>query len=200
MFEGIRATIAPAPDLREYPWEHPFPGESRTCINLTAVEGQFIEDISFSDIHITFPGGGTREEGANRQVLRTSGNEYFQFGVLPAYALYARNVRGLRLNNARFDLATADQRPALVFDHVEDAAVNSFSAQGNAEAESLLRFTDTREALLTACWALTPCKAFLEVEGNGSSGITLAASDLSKAATPLLFSRGAGGKAVKLGS
>jgi len=200
MFDGIRATIAPAPDLRQYPWEQPFPGESRTCINLTAAEGQFVEDISFSNIHITFPGGGTREEAANRQVLRSSGNEYFQFGVLPAYALYARNVRGLRFNNARFDLATPDLRPAVVFDHVDDAAMNAFSAQGNAEAEALLRFTDTREALLTACRVLTPCKAFLSVEGQASSYITIAASDLSKATKPLLFSRGAGGQAVRLAS
>ncbi len=200
MFDGIRATIAAAPDLREYPWERPFPGESRTCINLTAVEGQFIEDISFSNIHITFPGGGTREEGANRQVLRTSGNEYFQFGVLPAYALYARNVRGLRLNNARFDVAAPDLRPAVVFDHVDDAAMNALSAQGNAEAESLLRFTDARDALLTACRALTSCKAFLDVEGQASSHITIAASDLSKATKPLLFGRGAGGQAVRLAS
>src|SRR5947199_6306314 len=106
----------------------------RTCINVTAVDGQFIEGITFSNIHITYPGGGTTEGTANRQVIQTSGNEYFRFGVLPAYAFYARNVRGLRLDNARFDLATPDRRPALIFDHVEDAAVNSFSAQGNSEA------------------------------------------------------------------
>jgi len=200
IFDGIRATIAPAPDLKEYPWESPFPGEMRTCINLTAVDGQFIEDVSFSNIHMTFPGGGTSEEAANRQVMRTSGNEYFQFGVLPAYALYARNVRGLRLANARFDVATHDHRPALVFDHVEDVAVNGFSAQGNADTESLLRFTDTREALLTACRILTPCKAFLEVEGRANSDITIAASDLSKASTPTVFSRGAERESVKVSS
>lgn len=200
MFDGIRATIAPAPDLREYPWENPFPGETRTCINLTAVDGQFVEEISLSNIHVTFPGGGTRDEASNRQVLKTSGNEYFQFGVLPAYALYARNVRGLRLNNARFDLASTDLRPAVVFDHVEDAALNAFSAQPTAEAESLLRFTDTREALLTACRVRARGKAFLSVEGNASSHITIAASDLSNTSKPLLFSRGAGAQAVRLAS
>jgi len=198
LFEGIRATIAPEPDLKEYPWETPFPGETRTCINLTALDGQFIEDITFSNIHITFPGGGTSEEAANRQVIQTSGNEYFQFGVLPAFALYARNVRGLRLDNARFDLSTPDHRPALVFDHVEDAAVNGFSVRGNSEAESLLRFTDTRGTLLTACQVVTPCAAFLNVEGQASAGITIAACDLSKVTTPLVFSRGAGRETVRV--
>jgi hypothetical protein len=197
IFDGIRATIAPAPDLKEYPWESPFPGEVRTCINLTAVDGQFVENISFSNIHITFPGGGTREEGANRQVMPTSGNEYFQFGVLPAYAFYARNVRGLRLNDVRFEVATPDRRPALVFDHVEEVALTGFSAQGNAEADSLLRFTDTRQALLTACRVLTPCNAVLDVEGQSSADITIAASDLSKAATQLVFSHGGSKDAVR---
>jgi polygalacturonase len=200
VFDGIRATIAPAPDLKEYPWESPFPGESRSCINLTAVDGQFIEDISFSNIHITFPGGGTSEEAANRQVMRTSGNEYFQFGVLPASAFYARNVRGLRINNARFEQATPDNRPAMVFDHVEDVAVNGLSAQGNADPESLIRFTVTHQALMTACRVLTPCKVFLAVEGSDNSDITIAASDLSKAGKPLAFSHGASEAAVKLGS
>jgi len=199
-FDGIRATIAPAPDLKEYPWESPFPGEMRTCINLTAVDGQFIEGISFSNIHITFPGGGTSEEAANQQVIQTSGNEYFQFGVLPAYALYARNVRGLRLDNARFDLAAPDRRSVLVFDRIEDVAVNAFSAQGSPTTESLLRFTDTRDALLTACRMLAPCKAFLEVQGRASAGIAIAGCDLSKAARPLVLSRGAGREAVRLGS
>jgi hypothetical protein len=200
LFEGIRATIVAEPELKEYPWESPFPGEMRTCINLTAVDGQFIEDITFSNIHITFPGGGTSQEAANRQVVQTSGNEYFQFGVLPAFALYARNVRGLRLDNARFDLSTPDHRPALVFDHVEDAAVNGFSARGNSHAESLLRFTDTRGTLLTSCQVLSPCAAFLNVEGQTSTGITIAACDLTKATTPLVFGRGAGRETVRVSS
>jgi hypothetical protein len=206
VFEGIRATIAPVSDLKDYPYAVGSPidgiyaGEHRTCINLTAVEGQVIENIAFRDIHVTFPGGGTAQEAALRQVPQMSGNEYFSFGVLPAYGMYARNVRGLTLDDVRFDLATPDLRPALVFDHVEDVALNGFSAQGNSEAESLLRFTDTREALLTACRVLTPCAAFLHVEGRANAGITVAACDLSKATTPLVFSRGAGRESVRLGS
>jgi hypothetical protein len=106
-------------------------------------------------------------------------------------------VRGLRLNDVRFDVATPDHRPALVFDHVEDVAIDGFSGQVNAEAESLLRFTDTREALLTACRVLNPCNAFLDVEGQSSADITIAASDLSKATTPLVFSRGGSKEAVR---
>jgi hypothetical protein len=205
-FEGIWATIAPVTDLRDYPYAVGSPidgiyeGEHRTCINLTAVDGQFIENITLRDFHVTFPGGGTAAEAALRQVPQMSGNEYFSFGVLPAYGMYARNVRGLTLDDVRFDLASPDLRPALVFDHVEDIALNMFSADGNPNAESLLRFTATRDVLLAACRALKPCAAFLQVEGTANEGITIAASDLSKAASPLTLSRGAAKEAVKLRS
>jgi len=42
---------------------------------------------------------------------------------LPSCALFAR-VRGLTLSNIGFDVAAPEVRPAVVFDHVIDAAVN----------------------------------------------------------------------------
>src|SRR5206468_6812141 len=115
------------------------PGETRSCIVLNGVGDDVLEGISLSDIQITFEGGGTAEEAARRDVPKTAG-EYFELGVLPAYGLYARNVRGLTLQNVRFEVTKPDLRPAMVFDHVEDAAVNGLSVQGCAKAESVLRF------------------------------------------------------------
>lgn len=98
----------------------------------------------------------------------------------------------------RFDLATADHRSALVFNNVEDVAISGLSAKGNLGTESLLRFADTRQTLLTACRILTPCKTFLTVEGHTSEGITVVASDLSRATTPLVFGGGAKKDDVRL--
>jgi hypothetical protein len=202
MFKGIRAVVVAAPNLKEFPYtigtpiDEIYPGERRTCINLTAFDGQFIENMSLSDIHVTFAGGGTAQEAALWDVPQVSGAEYFGLGVLPAYGMYARNVRGLTLNNVRFDLAAPDLRPALVFDGSEDISLNDFSAVGNPSAESLLRFINTRDALLTACRLLTPCPAFLQVEGAASNGITIAACDLLRAASPVVLSRGARKEAV----
>ena len=84
---------------------------------------------------MTYGGGGTAEEAARREVPKMAG-EYFELGTLPAYGLYARNVRGLTLTDMRFEVAAPDLRPAMVFDHVEDATVNGFAAQGNPHAES----------------------------------------------------------------
>jgi polygalacturonase len=176
---------------------HIYPGEERSCIVLTASDGGVVENIRFSDIHFTFEGGGTAEEAAIRNPPQVVG-EYFSIGPRPAYAMYARNVRGLSLNNVRFEFSKPDARPAMVFDHVQDATVGGFSAQGSKEAESLLRFIESRDVLLSAARLLAPAAVFLQVEGAGSDAILVDGGDLSKAGKPLAFQNGGEEKAVRV--
>jgi hypothetical protein len=143
------------------------------------VGGDYLEGISLQDIQITYGGGGTAEE-ARREIPPIAG-EYFEMGTPPSYGLYARNVRGLSAGNLRFEVAAADERPAVVFDHVEDASVSGLNAQGNAHAESLLRFANCRDVLLAAPRLLAPVPAFLRVEGATSRNITVDGGDLTKA-------------------
>jgi hypothetical protein len=168
----------------------------KSCISLNCVEGT-LENVTFDDVHVTFPGGGTVEEAALRDVPKVAG-EYFETGILPSYALFVRKVQGLTLSNVRFEVASTEARPAVVFDHVSDAAVNGFSVQGTRESESTLRFIDSRDVLLTATRLLAPAPAFLQVEGAESTGITVDGGDLSKASSALAFKAGASQKAVKL--
>jgi len=148
-------------------------------------------------VQVTFAGGGTAADAAVRDVPKVAG-EYYEAGVFPAYGIYARRVRGLALSNVRFDLSAPELRPAIVFDQVTDAAVNGLSAQGNPQSESLLRFIETRDVLLTAARVLTPSAVFLQVEGAGSGGIIVDGGDLSKADEPLAFHAGATEDSVKL--
>ena len=197
-FNGIRATVvAEGRQHEDLPWPQKFrPGETRSCIVLNGVGNDFLEGISFQDVHVTYEGGGTREE-ATAEVPKLAG-EYFEIGTPPAYGIYARNVRGLTLNNVRLEVTKPDLRPAVIFDNVVDAAVNGLSAQGTLQAESLLRFNDTREVLLTASRVLTPAAVFLKLEGAANEGITIDGGVLSKASKPLAYSRGATERAVKL--
>jgi len=156
-----------------------------------------LENISFDNIHLTFGGGGTAEDAARRDLPQIAG-EYFMLGPIPAYGFYARNARGLTLQNIRFQVAQPDLRPALIFDHVEDAAINGLSVQADANAESALRFIDSTQVLLTAPRLLTPTKTFLQLEGAGNDGIIVDGGDVSKAASTLAFKNGAAEKAVKV--
>lgn len=197
-FSGIRATVAKPVQLSDVPFVSNYnPGEIFSCITLNGMGDGFLEDISFHDVQVTFPGGGTAEQAAVRDVPKVAG-EYYEIGVPPAYALFARNVRGLNLSNLRFEVTADELRPAVVLDHVTDGAMNGFSVQGNEKAESLLRFIETTDVMLSASRVLTPSAVFLQVEGATSDRITIDGGDLSRAATPVSFKANAQPKSVKL--
>jgi hypothetical protein len=80
------------------------PGEKHSCITLNCVGGATMENISLDNIHLTFGGGGTAEDGARRELPEIAG-EYFMMGPMPAYGLYARGVRGLTMRNIRFQVS-----------------------------------------------------------------------------------------------
>jgi len=171
-------------------------GEVRSCLTINGAGRDVIQNITLDDIQITYGGGGTAAE-ARREIPEIAG-EYFEIGTPPAYGLFARGVHGLNVSNVRFDLATPDLRPAVVFDRVRDAAVNGLSVQGNAEAESAVRLHDSQDVLFSACRVLTPSKLFLQVEGSGASGIVIDGGDLSKSAAPFHVGSGAAEQSVKL--
>ncbi|MCU1222191.1 MAG: glycoside hydrolase family 28 [Edaphobacter sp.] len=78
----------------------------------------------------------------------------------------------------------------LIFDHVEDVAINGLSVQGNTSAESVVRFIDSRDVLFTATRVLTPATTFLQLKGADNERITIDGGDLSKTTTsPSIFDR-----------
>jgi len=197
-FSGIHATVVKPVQLRDTEFTSNYnPGEIFSCIVLNGMGEGYMENISFNDVHVQFPGGGTAEQAGVRDVPKIAG-EYFQLGVLPAYGLYARNVKALTLHNVRLTMASPDYRPAVIFDHVEDAAVNGLSVQGVKTSESLFRFIESRDVLLTAVRVLTPTDTFLQLEGAGCGNIKIDGGDLSKAASPLAFISGASRDAVRM--
>jgi polygalacturonase len=200
-FSAIRATTV------EHPVDFPdinFPsgfhqGEKNTCITLNAMNEFYLENISFTDVHVQYAGGGTAEQAAKRNIPNVAA-EYFPVwdpapGGPPAYGLYARNVKGLTLHNVRFEYQQPDARPAVIFDNVQDASINGLSAKGS-EGTELLRFINTKDVLLAATRVLTPAGTFLRVEGANSSGIVVDGGDLVKAAQALAFENGAEKTAV----
>jgi hypothetical protein len=173
------------------------PGEKHSCIVLNSVNDSILENISFDNIHLTFGGGGTAEDAARRELPEIFG-EYFRLGPMPAYGLYARRAKGVTLNNVRFQVASADLRPAVIFDHVEDAAINFFSVEGNPAAESVLRFIDTKGVFMSATRVLNESPAFLQLEGAANERIMIDGGDLSKASSAVQYKAGASEKAVKV--
>jgi hypothetical protein len=104
-FTNIHGTVTTdPPQLADVPFTSQIrPGEGHSAIMLSAIGDSIVENITFDNVHLRFGGGGTAEEAANRNVPEMAG-EYFVLGPIPAYGLYARNARGLTLNNVRFEV------------------------------------------------------------------------------------------------
>jgi len=196
VFNAIRATVLARPI------DHPDisfgttarEGETNSCITLNAMGEYYLENISFTDVHIKYAGGGTAAQAAKRDVPQVAA-EYFGVwdpapGGPPAYGMYARNVKGLTLQNVRFEYDQPDARPAVIFDNVQDASINGLSAQGSADTE-LLRFINTKSVLLTGTRLLTNAATFLQVEGAASEGIIIDGGDTRKAGQAVAFKDGA---------
>ncbi|HEV2328564.1 MAG TPA: glycosyl hydrolase family 28 protein [Verrucomicrobiae bacterium] len=196
-FNGIYAIVSKPYQIADAVVTNAYnPGEIFSCIALNGVAPGCLENIRLTDVHVIFPGGGTREQGANRAVPEIA-DEYFRNGVLPSYALFARNVHGLTLNNIRFEMASADLRPAVIFDHVLDAAVSGLNVQGQTAAESVLRFIDSRDVLMSATRLLSEAAVFLQVEGSQNQNIVVDGGDFSKANQVVAYKDGATDKAVR---
>ncbi|HEX3166806.1 MAG TPA: glycosyl hydrolase family 28 protein, partial [Chitinophagaceae bacterium] len=201
-FNAIRATVVAVgvnhPDIhfgisvRE--------GEKNSCITLNAMGEYYLENISFTDVHVKYAGGGTAAQAA--KVVPNVAAEYFGVwdplpGGPPAYGMYARNVKGLTLQNVRFEYDEPDARPAIIFDNVEDASVNNLNAKGS-EGTELLRFINSKDILLAGTRLLTPSSVFLLVEGSSSRDITISGGDIQKAKQSLIADKGALKTAVRM--
>ena len=67
------------------------------------------------------------------------------FGVLPAYGMYARHVKGLTVRNVEFTVKLEDERPAVVLDDVNGASFGNFKAAVRAGTPAFVKVTNTRK-------------------------------------------------------
>jgi len=168
MFDNIWASIVSEEELKEaVKFPELYDGEEKQCVSVCGIPGHPVEGITFSNLHFSYPGGGTTEDAANVNApeLEDLYPEYFMWGVLPAYGFYARHAKAISLNNVRFELRSQDARPAVVLDDVEDVDINSLRADAFAEAGALIKMRDTRQAFILNARQL----------GDGSSSLPLSA-------------------------
>ena len=182
-----------------YPLAHEvpaFPGEKRSCINVTGVPGHPVENVSFSGIRLEFPGGGTQAE-AERTVaeMRDHYPEYHMFGTLPAFGVYLRHVRGIEFEDVTMHTANPDHRPALVGEDVEDLELSTVRTRNVSDAPAI-RLRDARQVYVHGCRPLEDAPVFLRVEGAGSRGILLQANDLRRATRDFVVAEAASVDAV----
>ncbi|MBO9572006.1 MAG: hypothetical protein J7497_07325, partial [Chitinophagaceae bacterium] len=155
--------------------------EKNHAISITGTTKTRPRDITFSNIDITYTGGGTAEQGARREVpdLERQYPEMYIFGDLPAYAMYMHHVSGVVFNNVHFRLQSDDLRPALVCDDVDDLELSGFKVAGTKSAESVIRLQNTWNVFINGSRTLNQTGTFLRVEGSKSKDILLSGNKLN---------------------
>lgn len=99
-------------------------GAARTGCAIAGLPGHPIENLALEDVRLEFEGGGTAADAS-----RVPGEhpeaypEYKMFGTLPAYGLYCRHVRGLRLRDVEVAANQPDARPPLICEDVDGLVV-----------------------------------------------------------------------------
>jgi polygalacturonase len=117
-------------------------------IQITGTPSQPIEGVRLENIKLVFNGGGTREDAAIiPKELGTDYPEPYKIGVMPAYGLFARHVRGLELEDVSVSFEKEDLRPAMVCTDVDGLEIDNFKAQLATNIPAA-RFNDVRRLVV----------------------------------------------------
>ena len=117
-------------------WEEGYPlfGKlpRKAGIIVTGVPGHDIEDVSFENIDLTFPGGGSAGDAARHDVpeQETEYPEFPMFHPLPAWGFYLRHARNVRFRDVRLRTAHPDLRPAFFTDEVSRLRLDAVEING----------------------------------------------------------------------
>ncbi|MGY4385747.1 polygalacturonase [Pedobacter sp. UYP24] len=97
---------------------------------ISGIPGHDIEDLTLSNIHIYFKGGGTKIQAAREvPALIKDYPEPDSFGITPAYGFFIRNVKDLKMSDVEVSYSSEDLRPAFVLDNVDGADFQHIRAQ-----------------------------------------------------------------------
>lgn len=85
-------------------------------ILITGIPGHYITGLTLENVHIRLLGTGTKEDALHK--VPEAIDQYPEvktFGPkIPAYGVWARHVKGLKLKNVTFELKNPDARPEII--------------------------------------------------------------------------------------
>jgi polygalacturonase len=147
---------------------------------ISGLPGANIENVTLSNLRLSFEGGGTKAD-AGRAVPEKADAypEFSMFGKLPAYGLYCRHVRALKVSNVQLQSAKPDQRHALVCEDVRDVFIDALDAQFSHGSAAMLRFTGVQDAFIRGCRPQVRTGPFLRLQGKETERVVLMGNDFA---------------------
>src|SRR5258706_1320231 len=119
-------------------------------ILITAIPGHYITDLRLDIIKIELLGTGTAE--ISRHNVPEAIDQYPEvktFGpVIPAYGVWARHVKGLKLKNIAFHIRNNDLRPVFICEDGKDIEVTGWNIPATSGAQSIIRLENVDGAAI----------------------------------------------------
>ena len=161
-------------------------GAGSTGCSITGIPGHMIENITLSNIKISFIGGDPE------QLLLQNVPEYEEdypestmFGTLPAYGFFCRHVDGLTFRDIDITYDEPDYRPALICDDVHNLKLFNFNARVHKDVSAQIILRNSHDLFISGCQPANT-DAFLQLEKN-SSRIKAIGNDLKGVNRPFIY-------------
>lgn len=150
-------------------------------ILITGVPGHYITNLTLENIEIDLLGTGTAEQ--SRHVVPEAIDQYPEvktFGpIIPAYGVWARHVKGLKMKNVTFRLKHNDLRPVLICEDGKDLMVEGWHIPGTSNAQAIIRLENVDSATIRKTVVKGSAGTFVRVEGSRSKDIRLSKNRVS---------------------
>lgn len=170
---------SPKHGLRGVIIENIHASESVLASSITGLENLCVEDVSLSNIRVDNVITG-RSDWVTRPVpeLPEKYPEARMFGMLPAFGLYCRHVRGLRMSNVTFRAPAGEQRPVMICDDVRGMQVTGLTSTPIAGEQAVVKLVQCGNVWISQSGAPAGSNVYLAVEGRESDSILLSGCDL----------------------
>ncbi len=155
-------------------------GAKQAC-PIVGIPNHNLENITLSNIQITYTGGGTLEQ-TNIQVPEHESQypEATMFGTVPSYGLFCRHIKGLKLQDINLALQSPDYRYGLICDDVSRVIIDSFDAHQSKGAKSVIRFQGVKKAMICRCMPSEEISDFIEVTDGAMNEIKFVGNDFRR--------------------
>ena len=144
-------------------------------ILITGIPGHYITGLTLENIEIDLLGNGSVEN--SRQVVPEAIDKYPEvktFGpIIPAYGVWARHVKGLKLRNIRFRLANNDLRPAIICEDGKDIEITNTEIPATTGSQAIIRLQKVDGAIIQGNKINGNAEAFVRAEGTDIKTVQL---------------------------
>jgi hypothetical protein len=203
IFLRLGARTAPSPGnstyMRGVMISDVYATEAVLTSSITGLPGMPVEDVTLSNIHIESQEPGKRE-WTQREIpeVPRAYPEARMFGRLPAYGMYVRHARGIRMRDVVFQSLAAEERPAVVCDGVSSLEIAGLRVPVEGNGSSVIDLRQTNDVWIRDGRAPKGSPSLVTVSGADSAEILVSGCDLLAANQAVILAANAAPNSITL--